>query len=262
MRFRQAIVFVAAVLFSAAAASDEPIVSLAIEPEPEASAAPTLESAARANDFPTFDALYRAEPDAAFRTLHELWTYSMTERAGAFYGPDVHQRLSREYPAYAGFIESYRIVDANGNAFYPVSETRAFLLDHRAPAAPRVVAKVAKVETAPEKTVAAAAPAPVRRKTVTPEPAPAPQPQRQPASPHSTPEITDRQLLAVAGEPAPSPAPAPAQPVVREPAPAPSTPVAPAPSPSTNRGLLLVIIGLVGVGLLALIVRAPREVIP
>ncbi|MGZ5444739.1 MAG: hypothetical protein ACXW5U_29300 [Thermoanaerobaculia bacterium] len=62
---------------------------------------------------------------------------------------------------------------------------------------------------------------------------------------------------------APTPAPAPAE-IVAVPAPAPTAaaPATPVPPRATNRGLLLVIIGLIGVGLLALIVRAPREVIP
>lgn len=128
MRIRHAVICIAVALFSASAVSDEPIVALAIEPEIAAFETPTLESAARANDFATFDALYRAEPDPAFRALHELWSYSMTERTGAFYGAEMYERLSREHPGYAEFIEEHRIVDGKGEVFYPASETRAFLL--------------------------------------------------------------------------------------------------------------------------------------
>ncbi|MGZ5467073.1 MAG: hypothetical protein ACXWLY_29470, partial [Thermoanaerobaculia bacterium] len=142
MRIRHAVVFVVFLLVGASAISDEPLVALSIEPEIEVPA-PTLESAARANDFSTFDALYRAEPDPGFRPLHELWTYSMTDPVGGFYGAEMYQRLSREHPAYAEFIEQHRIVDSKGNVFYPSSETRAFLLDHRA-AAPRVVPRIAE----------------------------------------------------------------------------------------------------------------------
>jgi hypothetical protein len=258
VRIRHAIVFLAIALLSASAASDEPLVVLPIEPELEAPAVPTLESAARANDFPTFDALYRANPDPAFRTLHELWTYSMTERAGAFYGADVYGRLSGDYPAYAEFIADHRIVDGNGEAFYPVSETRAFLLEQRAPAeraAERTVRSAAVRDAAVRGAAAPAAVTPATRRPGAGDTAgEAPAPQRAPApAPVAAEELA--LLTTVVSEPA----------VVKaaEPAPAPITaPTAPAPPKGTNRGLLLVIIGLVGVGLLALIVRAPREVIP
>ena len=130
-------VFFLTIALVSASANSQELVSVALEPEALTASAPTLESAARANDFPTFDTLYRAKPDPAFRALHELWTYSMSEPTGAFYGADRYERLAREYPAYGGFIAQYRIVDSNGNAFYPASETRTFLLEHRA-AAPRV----------------------------------------------------------------------------------------------------------------------------
>jgi hypothetical protein len=95
---------------------------------------PTLEEAARANDYITFDALYRnavqrGDSMAAFAPLHEIWTYGITDPIGAFYGPDIYERLVRAYPAFASYIAEYRIVDSNGNVFYPTSETRTFLLD-------------------------------------------------------------------------------------------------------------------------------------
>jgi hypothetical protein len=247
VRFRHAITCVAVALFSASAVSDEPIVAIALEPEVVAIETPTLESAARANDFATFDALYRAEPDPAFRALHELWTYSMTERTGAFYGAEMYERLSREHPGYGEFIAQHRIVDGNGEAFYPASETRAFLLDQKP--AERVVRRAA----AP----AAVAPAPGRRGAgVTAGEAPAPQRKLTPA-PKPEPAPTPAEDLALLSEPVViTPAPVPAAITETK---APATPV---PPKATNRGLLMVIIGLVGVGLLALIVRAPREVIP
>ena len=300
MRIRHAVVFVAFALAAASANSDESLVALAIEPEVDVSA-PTLESAARANDFPTFDALYRAEPDPAFRALHELWTYSMTDPVGAFYGAEMYQRFSREDPAYAEFIEPYRIVDSNGNAFYPSSETRAFLLDHRA-AAPRVVPRIAQsaAERAAERRLPAgrsagilpadlARPVPAGSRRSGRQDAGAPQktdaPQKTVAPPEAVAprEAVVRREASAPNQPvAPAPAealelptsivseraPAPAE-IVAAPEPAPTaagSATAPVPAAvpprATNRGLLLVIIGLIGVGLLALIVRTPREVIP
>ena len=306
MRIRHAVVFVAFALAAASANSDESLVALAIEPEVDVSA-PTLESAARANDFPTFDALYRAEPDPAFRALHELWTYSMTDPVGAFYGAEMYQRFSREAPAYAEFIEPYRIVDSNGNVFYPSSETRAFLLDHRA-AAPQVVPRIAErvAERVAERRLPAGrsagiqpadlarpVPAGSRRsgrqdagapqKTVAPPEAVAPREavaarelvapreavvRREASAPSQRRALAPAEALELPTSIVSERAPAPAE-IVAAPEPAPtaagsataSVPAA-VPPRATNRGLLLVIIGLIGVGLLALIVRTPREVIP
>lgn len=94
----------------------------------------TLIDAARANDYVLFDTLYRdsirrGESVAQFVALHELWTYGVTNPTGAFYGIETYERLARQYSGYASYIESYRIIDNQGNVFYPTSETRAFLLD-------------------------------------------------------------------------------------------------------------------------------------
>jgi hypothetical protein len=75
------------------------------------------------------EAVRRGDSVAAFATLHELWTYGITDPIGAFYGPDIYERLARAYPGYASYIAEYRIVDSNGNVFYPTSETRTFLLE-------------------------------------------------------------------------------------------------------------------------------------
>jgi hypothetical protein len=102
---------------------------LAQESRPAApSNAARLAEAARANDFTTFDTLYRAAPVPAYQTLHELWTYSVTDPAGAFYGADRYNQLVAAYPGLAAAIADHRIVDARGNVFYPSAETRAFLL--------------------------------------------------------------------------------------------------------------------------------------
>ena len=111
-----------------------PSVVLPAEPVAVPVPLPTLEEAARANDFITFDALYRdavrrGDSVAAFAPLHEIWTYGITDPIGAFYAPDIYERLVRAYPGFATYIAEYRIVDSNGNAFYPTSETRTFLLD-------------------------------------------------------------------------------------------------------------------------------------
>jgi hypothetical protein len=141
-----------------------PTVVLPSEPIAQAAPPPTLEAAARANDFVTFDQLYRDavrrgdSAVAAYAPLHELWTYGITDPIGAFYGADLYERLARAYPGYASFIAEYRIVDNNGNVFYPTSETRAFLLDRalegRAPGiqlteARRTTPRVLQLDAAP-----------------------------------------------------------------------------------------------------------------
>ena len=250
MRIPHAVVFLAIALTSASASSDVPTVALALEPE-VAAIAPTLESAARANDFATFDALYRANPDPAYRTLHELWSYSMTDRIGAFYGPDEYERLAAAYPGFAEYIEHYKIVDSHGAVFYPASETRAFLLENRGVAiASAAVAPVSRKHPVKRD------PARVARAEKATRVTPAPKPVSvQPAAVKEVPPPATAEDLALLNATVSTPAP-----VVAAPA---STPApVPAPAKETNRGLLLVIVGLIGVGLLALIVRAPREVIP
>jgi len=257
-------------------------ISLPIEPVVEFHQ-PTLAEAARINDYVTFDALYtearkRGQSVAVYETLHELWTWSMNDPIGAFYGPDLYQRLSRAYPGYAEFIEQYRIIDSNGNAFYPTSETRAFLL------ARAMEGRAARVMVAERTTQTA--PATARRqlagRTAGSLPAPAPKtapagsrrPDRQAAgapkvatvapAPAPTPDpiITEPPVVIT---PAPAPAPAPvtiaeAAPVQQQPVSVPSPPAEPQPKNNlAGRGLLLVIIGLIGVGLLAVILRTPPE---
>lgn len=250
MRFRHVIAIVVAVFaFSAFTVGGQeeplplvtphvetPLIALAVEPILLETPKPTLASAAHANDFATFDALYRdaqrrGENVAAYATLHDVWTYSVTDPVGAFYGPALHDRLARAYPGYAAFIEDHRIVDSRGSVFYPSSETRAFLLA-RAEAgvvvtpAPVSPVRVAHATRTRRHHVVAAKPAPIAPPVViTPAPAPAP---------------------ALAAKPAPLPTP-----VVRV-----------QQKSGADRGLLLVIVGLIGIGLLALILRAPREEMP
>lgn len=108
-----------------------PSVTLPVEPirSEAATESGTLAQAARANDYATFAALYERHPAAAWRPLYELWTYSVTDPVGAFYGEDTFTRLSRAYPGLAAAIARDRIVDDRGRAFYPTSETRTFILE-------------------------------------------------------------------------------------------------------------------------------------
>ena len=128
---------------------------------------PTIEEAARNNDYVTFDALYQAakrrgDSVAQFATLDEVWTYSVTDPIGAFYGREMFERLSRAYTGFAKSIEPFRIVDQNGNVFYPTSETRAFLLERAlAGTTPRVL--LAEAGTTEDTSIALP---PLRRRVV------------------------------------------------------------------------------------------------
>ena len=93
----------------------------------------TLRQAAEANDFGAFDGLVRkakanGEALGAFADLHDVWSFSQANATGAYYAAEIHDRLAARYPDYAGFIEEYRITDRRGQAFFPSAETRAFLL--------------------------------------------------------------------------------------------------------------------------------------
>jgi hypothetical protein len=224
----------------------EPLVVLESEPTREVPAA-TLASAAHANDFATFDTLFRANESEAYRPLHELWTYSVTDPIGAFYGPELFERFARAYPGFAESMSQYRIIDSRGNAFYPSSETRTFLL---AQAEQGRVAELARrvLETprrARSERTARLVPAESRRIG---------RQEAAPAVPSAPPVPLEPLPVVIAATPA----------VVIRPEPL-TTPAAPPAATSTDsrgsaRGLLLVIIGLLGTGVLALIVRAPREV--
>lgn len=227
-----------------------PAVALAVEPVHELPA-PTLADAARANDYVTFSALYAnasADDAARFATLHELWTYAVTDPIGAFYGEELYRKLSASYPGYAAYIEQHRIVDQHGNVFYPTSETRTFLLDRTAsippvapPAPRRTSPQVATRDSAKPARTDAAAPKQLAPPAETAAPAPVPAPVSAPvAAPVPAP-------VAVVAESTPAPAPVAApQPVVTSSNPA-------------GRGILLIMVGLIGVGLLALILRTPGE---
>jgi hypothetical protein len=238
----------------------QPSIVLAVEPIVTFQA-PTLVEAARNNDFASFDALYnearqRGEDVSRFATLHELWTYAITDPIGAFYGTDVYDRLNRAYPGYAAYIADFRIVDNHGNAFYPTSETRRFLLDRalEGRAAPKVLVASDNQLIAPRpqrerRTASQAVPAPAPASV--PAPAPVPIPVPVPAQDGLRGRPTSEPVVATV---AAAPAQLPVAVAQTEPSPI------PAPQPArSSRGILLIFAGLVGVGLLALILRTPGE---
>lgn len=309
-----------------------PMVFLAVEPIRDFRQ-PSLLEAARANDYVTFDALYRdakarGEATGAYDTLYELWTYAVTDPIGAFYGRDLYERLARAYPGYARFIDDYRIVDDRGAVFYPTSETRAFLLDRIVEGdtprvlvaeqtsrdAGRTAGRTADRTTRTDTTdTAAASPSTrerrssgsratagtaarrqnaggaARRETGGPVTTAAGTTARATAAPVTTasaPVTAPATVRPVASTPAPAPVPVsdappvvaetpavvattPAQPAavppVTAPAPAETIP-APAPAPAAQtetgfatRGILLLVLGIIGIGLLALMLRASDD---
>lgn len=289
------------------AAPEVMLIATAVEPIRDFRG-PTLAEAARANDFISFDALYRearqrGEPVAAYETLHELWVYSVTDPIGAFYGADMYAKLARAYPGYAQFIEDYSIVDSHGNVFYPTAETREFVLaralEGRSPRVllagdglrPPLPAPVAversdrssrsersdRVTDAPvvattrpraaarsaQRSTRTAAPAVVAPQApVVADVAPAPVVAEAVAAPVVVPEFVSETAAPVV-EDVPEPVVA-AQPVA-----APPAVVATVPQPAaandaspTSRGILLIVIGLLGIGLLAVMFRAPKETLP
>ncbi|HYK01172.1 MAG TPA: hypothetical protein VE974_05405 [Thermoanaerobaculia bacterium] len=276
------------------AAPEVMLIATAVEPIREFRG-PTLAEAARANDFISFDALYRearqrGEPVAPFETLHELWVYSVTNPIGAFYGTDMYEQLARAYPGYAQFIEDYSIVDSHGNVFYPTAETREFVLARaiegrtaRVLVASDLIGtpKPAPVDVDRSDRSDRAADAPVvaprqraggrgaNRSTATKAPAAplvaevAPVTAKVVPAPVVVPEVAATPVVAEAApvvEDVPQPIvaapPAPAQPALVETVP---QPAAAADTSPTSRGLLLIVIGLLGIGLLAVMFRAPKE---
>jgi hypothetical protein len=265
---------------------------------------PTLEGAARANDFVTFDSLYReavrrGEPSAApYATLHELWTYGITDPVGAFYDRAIYERLAGAYPSFTAYIAEFRIIDSNGNTFYPTSETRAFLLaralegaaprvqlvegrrnplrvdlDAAAPRATRRSAGTTRSTTARTTTRRSGAPASspagsaASRRRATPavstktEPKAAARDAAAPAGGDAGAPVVSTQAPAQAQAPVAPVATTTEPPVVvrPEPAPAPAQPIA-VDNSFGGRGVLLLVIGLIGVGLLAMMLRTPKEV--
>jgi hypothetical protein len=253
-----------------------PAIVLAVEPFHELHT-PTLLEAARANDYLTFDALYReaqarGESLTQFATLHELWSRSITDPIGSFYGRDLYERLSRAYPGYAAFIDDYRIIDNNGDAWWPASETRKFLVDLAVEGrAPRVQIATGAPASAPAGPVASR-----RRVAATPEVEKPVVVATKRAVVKAMPPVVAPPVIAATAVVA---TPAVVEPVVATPpvvaatvvvaeppartaardAAAPAGVDAGAPNGASSRGILLLVIGIVGVGLLALMLRTPAE---
>ena len=223
------------------------LLALAVEPVHEVPET-TLEDAARANDYATFHALFEQQRSAPYAPLHELWTYSINDPIGAFYGAEMYERFARLYPGFAAYIDEYKIVDDRGNVFYPTSETRAFLLARAVEG--RTVAPQEPIHVASAKRRSGFSPTP----RVTPTPAPAPRVRFKKAEVAPEPVGLKPDL-----RPAPVSAPAPV--VVKAPPPiVAAAVVAEVPKPDlAARGILLIIIGLVGIGFLAMLLRAPSE---
>jgi len=253
------------------------LIATAVEPIRDFRA-PTLAEAARLNDFATFDALYREAPDARFATLHELWTYAMTNPIGSFYDQAMYERLARAYPGYAEFIDQHRIVDSRGNVFYPTTETRTFVLERAMEGrAPRVMVAVGDTPGPPKPAPVVATVQPAgglraRRSTRTEAPAVAVEPspvERRALSPSAPVVVAEVPAVAPVVETAPAAEAAAAPQVAVQQQPAPVTTPTPAPLPavqpestSSARGLLLIVIGLLGVGLLAVMFRTPQQTMP
>jgi hypothetical protein len=226
------------------------LVALAVEPMHELSSV-SLEDAARSNDYATFHALFEETRNPAYAPLHELWTYAVNDPIGAFYGAEMYERFASLYPGFASYIDEYKIVDDHGNVFYPTSETRSFLLARAAEGRPLPQPEPIRVASAKRRS-GFSSPTPVRRvrwqkAEVSPEPkkavGPKPEPRLAPVS----------EPAAVVAETAPAPAPVVAASMIPE---------VPLPQPEaqgdlTARGILLILIGVAGIGFLALILRGP-----
>ena len=91
----------------------------------------TLLDAARRNDYTAFATLYaqEASPSRTVRDLHEVWTFAITDRTGAFYGGDTYNELVSAHPGFAEYIQEFAVDDSNGNRFYPAAETKKFLIE-------------------------------------------------------------------------------------------------------------------------------------
>ncbi|HUP47247.1 MAG TPA: hypothetical protein VNA04_00505 [Thermoanaerobaculia bacterium] len=265
----------AALLFTAGAVGqhEQVLIDLPVEPQRAESSRGLYETAA-ANDFFTFDALYRSAPVAEYAELHSLWAWAMEDPIGAFYGTEGHARLGRLYPGFAAYIDPYRIVDSNGNVFYPTAETRRFLLGLA------VLGVMARAEETPRPAVARGSGLEARGSGL--------------GAQVSGIEGRGSGLGARGSEVAAKPAAGLALQATAEPAPVP-VPVAPAPATTTvlemprqaappppvlaesrelvrgtvrrneaargalSRSIFLIIAGLLGVGMLTLMLHTPRE---
>lgn len=231
----------------------------------------TLAEAVRQNDFATFDSMYlaavrRGEMVQEFADLHRLWTWAMNDPTGAFYGVEKRGEFARAYPGYTSFIDQFRIIDSNGNAFYPTAETRAFLLQQ---AEIGVIARVEPVRAIKPLVVQSAAPVQTAQVApiATPDVAPALKPvsplpvarTSQPVAPQVTAAITNVRKpadLSATGTPVMART---ASAVMKAPEQA-QTDIPPASSTDRSglgRGIFLMIAGLLGIGMVTMMLQAP-----
>ncbi|HVR39136.1 MAG TPA: hypothetical protein VMU84_08565 [Thermoanaerobaculia bacterium] len=244
-----------------------PIIDLPAEPV-LIEQTPTLEDSARRNDYPSFDTLFneasRRGDAREFTALHDLWTYSINERIGAFYGKEMHDKLARAYSGYESYIEPFRIVDSRGHVFYPTAETKSYLLQQA------VLGRGSSVQIASrnrsneiQKIVVRPARKRLQKAAATPKPTPAATPLPVELAPpvvvqasNAPPNVTPEPVAA----PTPAPAPAPPQTVtqaalVTTPAPTPQEPT----SAFNARAIIVAIFIFVGIGVLMVMLRASRE---
>lgn len=221
------------------------LVDLRVEPE-RMERSITLFDAAVANDFATFDRVYRDAPQPEYAELHRLWTWSMNDPIGAFYGAETFERLASLYPGFRRYIDEYRIVDSHGSTFYPTAETRRFLLRQA------VYGVIGRTDIASAPVKPAAAPrAPV---------APSPKRAAEPVAP------APRQPAAAVQAIVEAPRPLPLMPPVAQ--------AAPRLEPESVRGavrrneadrgalsrsIFLIIAGLLGIGMMTLMLQTPRD---
>ena len=181
----------------------------------------------------------------AYRDLEQVWSYAASHRFGAFYDdealPGFHDRLASDYPGYDAFMADYRITDRTGRQLYATAETRAFLLKQIKVPVPRPV-QVARL-TPPH--VGRASARPAHRA----EPPPAKEPPPRPA-PVIDPLATDMRNAAI---PAPAPARVAAPPKKVE---------ARTVDPTGGRGIVFIVMALIGIGILTTLVRTDRETEP
>ena len=132
--------------------------SLSLKAQQEAALPPvvpkhvSLADAAANNDYTAFAALYeslqsRGKSVAAYTPLYDLWTWSVTDSGGEFYGREMYEKLANLYVGFEDYIAQYAAVDDAGNTVWPVSETRAFLLERAREAKPAIALPKVRVRS-------------------------------------------------------------------------------------------------------------------
>jgi len=253
----------------------------------------TLAQAVAANDYAAFERLYAQAADrgddlSAYRDIHELWSYAQSDRIGAFYSDETHDRLARRYPQYRSYIEDYRVIDSRGRAYYPTAETRSFLLQ-------QALAEVRPLRGTETRVASRSISSPVARRHRRMQLSSASTKAARPAPTHvqsvvaqATPPVIAAPPVRIAATIAPVTKPKPVavlasamtspsagavvdalkadmqkvaqQPPVATATPAPASPqAAQSAPPAPARGLFLIILGLIGIGIMTIILRTPGE---